>query len=234
MASSEPEAKRVKGSSSVSSSDENTTTTSSEGASSSSSGVLLQKQLPLSLPRVCVLVSPTYNGDMDEIDPQIRRYLTGKVQMLAYDEARAAAAAGAPVEAILALFHPKIDEKLLRDLSPDRALRVVANYGVGVDHIDLKACAAHYNTPVTNTPGVLSGATADMAWALLMACARRIVPGDRYCRSEYNEYKNMIHLGLDVHGKTLGVIGMVSQPAFEMRCSPARGHGTKSSFLLCL
>lgn len=60
-----------------------------------------------------------------------------------------------------------------------------------------------------NTPDVLSGATADMAWALLMACARNIVQCDAYCRSlAYTKYDNMIFLGNDVHHKTLGIIGL--------------------------
>ena len=63
--------------------------------------------------------------------------------------------------------------------------------------------------PVTNTPNVLSGATADMAWALLMACARRIPQCDTYCRSDqYTTYKNMLFLGSDVHHKTVGIVGL--------------------------
>ena len=61
------------------------------------------------------------------------------------------------------------------------AVRVVSNFGVGVDHIDVKAAAAR-GIPVGNTPGVLDGATADMAFALLLAAGRRLVEGDRYAR----------------------------------------------------
>ena len=87
-------------------------------------------------------------------------------------------------------------------------LKVISNYGVGVDHINLDDAASR-GIPVGNTPGVLEGATADQGFALLMASARRIVEGDRYAHSpEFVRYDPGYMLGREVHGKTLGIIGM--------------------------
>ena len=91
----------------------------------------------------------------------------------------------ADIEALYTYGHPKVDGPLLDHLP---GLRVISNYGVGVDHIDLRA-AAERKVPVGNTPGVLDGATADMGFALLLASARRIVEGDHYARSaEFTVY----------------------------------------------
>ncbi len=87
-------------------------------------------------------------------------------------------------------------------------LKVISNYGVGVDHIDLRA-AADRGIPVGNTPGVLDGATADMGFALLLASARLIVSGDRYAKGpDFLEYDPGYMLGREVHGQTLGIIGL--------------------------
>ena len=101
--------------------------------------------------------------------------------------------------------HPRVDGPLL-DRFPN--LRVVSNYGVGVDHVDLAAASVRH-VPVGNTPGILDGATADMGFALLLAAARRVVEGDRYARSaEFTRYDPGYMLGREVHGSTLGIIGM--------------------------
>jgi glyoxylate reductase len=87
-------------------------------------------------------------------------------------------------------------------------LRIISNFGVGVDHIDLQA-AKQRGIPVGNTPSVLDGATADLTFALLLAAARNIVVGDRYARSDaFTHYDPRILLGREVHGATLGIIGM--------------------------
>src|SRR5204863_129945 len=75
--------------------------------------------------------------------------------------------------------HPRVEGAMLDRLA---GFRIISNYGVGVDHIVLADAAAR-RIPVGNTPGVLDGATADMAFALLLASARRLVEGDRYARS---------------------------------------------------
>ena len=117
-----------------------------------------------------------------------------------------------PDDALLATFdgiltygHPPIDGSLM-DKMPN--LKVISNFGVGVDHINL-ADARSRGIPVGNTPNMLDGATADMTFALLMAAARNIVIGDRYARSpEFTVYDPSILLGQEVYGSTLGIIGM--------------------------
>jgi glyoxylate reductase len=101
--------------------------------------------------------------------------------------------------------HPLVDGPLLDRLP---ALRVISNYGVGVDHIRVGLAAAR-GIPVGNTPGILDGATADMAFCLLLAAARRLVEGDRYARSgEFTRYDPGYILGREIHGQTLGIIGL--------------------------
>jgi glyoxylate reductase len=87
-------------------------------------------------------------------------------------------------------------------------LKAISNYAVGFNNIDVKA-ATERRILVTNTPGVLTETTADLAWALLMATARRVVEADRFMRrGEYKGWGPMLFLGGDVFGKTLGLIGM--------------------------
>ena len=110
-----------------------------------------------------------------------------------------------PVEGLYTYGHPLVDGAMLDRLF---GLKVISNYGVGVDHINLSDAEAR-GIPVGNTPGVLEGATADQGFALLMASARRIVEGDRYAHSaEFVRYDPGYMLGREVHGKTLGIIGM--------------------------
>ncbi len=86
-------------------------------------------------------------------------------------------------------------------------LKVVANVAVGYNNIDVPA-ARRRGIVVTNTPDVLTDTTADFAWALLMATARRVVEADKYVRAgKWRKWEFMRLLGGDVHGKTLGVIG---------------------------
>src|SRR5205085_8638910 len=101
--------------------------------------------------------------------------------------------------------HPLVHGAMLDRLP---GVKVISNYGVGVDHIDL-AAAAKNNIPVGNTPGILDGATADMGFTLLLAAARRLVEGDRYARSpQFTRYDPGYILGREVHGATLGIIGL--------------------------
>jgi glyoxylate reductase len=87
-------------------------------------------------------------------------------------------------------------------------LRAVANVAVGYDNIDLQA-ATRNGVMVTNTPGILDDTTADLAWALLMAAARQVVEGDRQVRDGRWPGWSIDHLlGQDVHGATLGLVGM--------------------------
>jgi glyoxylate reductase len=89
------------------------------------------------------------------------------------------------------------------------SLRLIANYGVGYDRIDVDAARAH-GVAVTNTPGVLDAATADLAFALILAARRRLVEGDRLVREGRWEtpWSRGPFLGSEVSGATLGIVGM--------------------------
>ncbi|MBM7624422.1 2-hydroxyacid dehydrogenase [Sporohalobacter salinus] len=109
------------------------------------------------------------------------------------------------VDGLLCLLTDQIDAELL-DLNPK--LKVIANYAVGYDNIELKACTER-GIAVSNTPGVLTETTADLTWALLMSVARRIVEGDKFTRAgNYENWGPMMLLGKDISGKTLGIVGM--------------------------
>ncbi len=106
---------------------------------------------------------------------------------------------------ILSLLTDKMDAAVMDAAGPQ--LRVIANYAVGYDNIDLDA-ARERNILVTNTPGVLTDATADFAWALLMAVARRIPESERFARAgKYKAWGPKLFLGGDLVGRTLGIIG---------------------------
>ena len=107
-------------------------------------------------------------------------------------------------EGVLSLLTERIDVELL-DAAP--RLRVVSNLAVGVDNIDVAACKARGIT-VGNTPGVLTDATADQTFALLLAAARRIVEGDAFVRSgQWKTWYPHFMLGKQVSGATLGIFG---------------------------
>jgi glyoxylate reductase len=106
---------------------------------------------------------------------------------------------------ILTYGHPRVDGDVM-DRMPN--LKVISNFGVGVDHIDLAAARAR-GIPVGNTPHILDGATADMTFALLLAAARNLVIGERYAHSaEFTHYDPNILIGSEVHGAILGIVGM--------------------------
>jgi glyoxylate reductase len=106
--------------------------------------------------------------------------------------------------AVALTYLDRVDEAFLAALP---RLRHVASYGVGVNHIDLAACRAR-NVLVTNTPGVVTNATADMAMALLLAAARRVAEGDRVVRAGgWTDVDPGWMLGTEVTGKTLGLVG---------------------------
>jgi len=108
------------------------------------------------------------------------------------------------VAALIGANEP-IDDAVL-DLLPD--LRLVANYGVGYDQVDVAACERR-GVAVANTPGVLDAATADLAFALLLAVRRRVVAGDRFVRDGgWESGWQSGALGDDVSGSTVGIVGM--------------------------
>jgi glyoxylate reductase len=108
-------------------------------------------------------------------------------------------------DALLTLLTDRIDADILDAAGPQ--LKIVANMAVGYDNIDLKAATLR-GVMVTNTPGVLTDATADHAWALLFAIARRIPESERYLRAgKFKSWGPLLFLGGDVTGCTLGIIG---------------------------
>lgn len=127
------------------------------------------------------------------------------------------------VDGMLSLLTDRIDGEVMDAAGPQ--LRVISNHAVGYDNVDV-AAATRRGIPVGNTPGILTDATADFAFALLMAAARRVVAGERYVRAgQWQTWGPSLLLGPDVHGGTLGIIGFgrigqaVAQRArgFEMR-----------------
>jgi len=107
---------------------------------------------------------------------------------------------------LVAMLTDRVDGELLDRAGP--GLRAVANYAVGFDNLDLEACTAR-GVLATNTPDVVTEATADLAWALLLAAARRVAEGDRFLRARRPwVWGPEFFLGFEVHGKTLGVIGL--------------------------
>ncbi|MFH2008245.1 MAG: D-glycerate dehydrogenase [bacterium] len=107
--------------------------------------------------------------------------------------------------ALVPLLIHRITPTLL-DAAPK--LRLVANVAVGYDNVDIPAATAR-GVLVTNTPDVLTEATADLTWALLLALAREVVPNDRYLREgRYERWLPGALLGADVFGRTLGIVGL--------------------------
>ena len=108
-------------------------------------------------------------------------------------------------DGVLTLLTDRVDAEFL-----DRAgkrLKVVSNYAVGFDNVDVPECTRR-GIPVGNTPGVLTETTADLAFALLMAAARRLPEADRYVRAgKWRTWGPMLLLGPDVHGATIGIVG---------------------------
>jgi lactate dehydrogenase-like 2-hydroxyacid dehydrogenase len=108
-------------------------------------------------------------------------------------------------DAILSLLTDKIDGEVLDTAGPQ--LKVVANMAVGYDNIDLEEATAR-GVLATNTPGVLTDATADHAWALLFAVARRIAESEKFLRAgKFKSWGPLLFLGGDITGRTLGIIG---------------------------
>ena len=137
------------------------------------------------------------------VSDDVLQLIDGRVELLPWS---AAGESGAEtITAVYTYGHPVVNGPLL-DRMP--GVKTIRNFGVGVDHIELQA-AAERGIPVGNTPGILDGATADMGFALLMAAGRRLVEGERYARGpEFLKYEPSRYLGREIHGATLGIIGM--------------------------
>jgi len=139
--------------------------------------------------------------------------LASRVELRTWPERRAPTpdelrAAVAPCDGLVCLLTDRIDAALL-DAAP--RLRAVSSVSVGVDHVDLEAATAR-GVPVGHTPGVLTETTADLAFALLLAAARRVAEGDRMIRAGQwvpeRVWEPDMLLGRDVHGATLGLVGL--------------------------
>jgi glyoxylate reductase len=107
-------------------------------------------------------------------------------------------------DGFICLITDTLDKEVLEAI---RGVEIISNFGAGFNHIDLTA-ATRMGIMVTNTPGVLTGATADLTWALIFAVSRRVVEGDRFTREgKFREWHPTLFLGGEVTGRTLGVIG---------------------------
>ena len=109
------------------------------------------------------------------------------------------------IDGLLALLTDRIDAELMDTAGPQ--LKVISNYAVGYNNIDVEAATAR-GIAVGNTPGVLTDTTADMAFTLLMAAARRVVEGADYVRAgKWRTWGPTLLLGHDIHHATIGIIG---------------------------
>jgi lactate dehydrogenase-like 2-hydroxyacid dehydrogenase len=119
-------------------------------------------------------------------------------------------------DGLLCLLSDPIDADVINS---EPKLKMIANYAVGYDNIDVNA-ATKRKIPVSNTPGVLTDATSEMAWALLFSVSRRIVEADKFTRSgKFIGWGPLLMLGQGVAGKTLGIIGTGRiGTAFGLKC----------------
>jgi len=108
------------------------------------------------------------------------------------------------MDAVICMLSDKIDHEVIDNAE---GVKIFANYAVGYNNIDFEY-AATKGIAVSNTPGVLTDATADMAWALLFSVARRIVDSDRFTRGgQFTGWAPTLFLGQDITGQTLGILG---------------------------
>ena len=137
--------------------------------------------------RLKTLFDLTYNArDRPLTKPELIRGIRGK-------------------QALISMLSDPVDAEVIA--RADR-LKVIANYAVGYNNIDL-AAASSVGIVVTNTPGVLTDATADLTWSLILSLVRRVPEGDRWVRSgKWSGWAPTQLLGMDLSGKTLGIIGM--------------------------
>ena len=139
----------------------------------------------------------------DVLSDNLIELLAGKIERLPW--ATLEGGADETVDGILTFGHMLVTAEHMANF---RNLKVVSNYGVGVDHIDVEA-ARNLNIPVGNTPHVLNGTTADQAMTLLLAAGRRLREGDIYARSsEFTYFDPAYMLGTEIHHQTVGIIGL--------------------------
>lgn len=109
------------------------------------------------------------------------------------------------VDGVVCMLTDKVDQEFVNAAGPN--LKIVANYAVGTDNLDLPALTSH-NIVATNTPDVLTEAVAEHAFALIMAITRRIVEADKLARTQESKFGPEVLLGMELKGKTLGVLGL--------------------------
>ncbi|QTA38600.1 D-glycerate dehydrogenase [Thermosipho ferrireducens] len=111
----------------------------------------------------------------------------------------------ADADAVITQLRDPVDREFI---DAGKNLKIIANYAVGYNNIDVEYAKAK-GIYVTNTPGVLTEATADIAWALILSVARKIIPADKFVREgKFAGWKPQLFLGYEIHGKVLGIIGM--------------------------
>ncbi len=107
-------------------------------------------------------------------------------------------------DGVISMLSNKFDEKMIRRA---KKLKIISNYAVGYDNIDLEYCKKH-DVTITNTPMVLTEATADLTWALILSAARRVIEGDKFVRlGKFRGWEPLLLLGKEVNGSNLGIIG---------------------------
>jgi glyoxylate reductase len=168
------------------------------------------------LPRV-VVTAPLPGDALTLFEGRARVELLGRRGLLG--EAGLGAALRGAAGAVTLLTDPVT--RAVLEACP--GLKVVSNVAVGTDNIDLEA-ARLLGVVVTHTPGVLTEATADLAWALILGVARRLAEGDRMVRTgAFSGWEPSLLLGMDLRGKTLGVVGMGHIGRAVARRAPAFG-----------
>jgi glyoxylate reductase len=149
------------------------------------------------------LSAPLPTGMVEKLAAAEHEVVVGAAGEGVYGEAFESGAA--TFDALVTMLTDRIDAALLARV-PN--VRVVANVAVGIDNVDLDAARAR-GIAVTNTPGVLTEATADLAFGMLLAASRRIVEGDRMIRAgDFVGWAPTLLVGKRVHGASLGIIGM--------------------------
>jgi glyoxylate reductase len=133
------------------------------------------------------------------LTPSMISMLENRVELVPWDQP------DGTIDGIYCYGHAQVDAPML---DRHRNVRVISNHGVGVDHIDLEAARAR-NIPVGNTPGVLDGAVADLAMALILAAGRQLVNSDRFARHpNTHAFSPSQNHGREIHGSTLGIVGL--------------------------
>jgi len=108
-------------------------------------------------------------------------------------------------EALISFLSDTVDKKLI-DLGKN--LKIISNYAVGYNNIDVEY-ATHNAIYITNTPDILTNATADIAWTLIMACSRRIIEADKFVREgKFDGWGAELLLGKELYGSSIGIVGM--------------------------